>query len=303
MTRRVSKRPAGEGLHLRLINGETLRMRRFETARAMRHRYLIALYVLMWIGLTVLDPSGQTTTTPLGIRLMNYAAGVLVVALGLTGIYTLAEAILGGKGRVVVLSHWYVVLTVSVLALAASETTVFYLTGVERITPKIFAVLTVFYFVVIEINLQLVVWLVLPRILLEIRKDPAVAEPATPSHARLHAGGHDIPVETILHLEAQGNYVGIVTDTRSYDVPGPFSALLVQLPDGLGLRVHRSHWVAQRAVLGHRRKGRELVLDLTSGGEAKVALPRQAEVIDWLVKTAPKAAPDRPIPANDATKA
>lgn len=303
MTRRASKNHAGEGLHLRLINGETLRMRRFESMRAMLHRYLIALYVLMWIGLTVLDPSGQTTSTPLDIRLTQYGAGVLVVALGLIGIYTLAEAIFGGKGRVVVMTHWYVVLTVSVLGLAASEATVFYLTGVERISAKIFAVLTVFYFVVIEIALQLVIWLLLPRILQEIRKDPAVAEPATPSQARLRAGGHDIPVQTVLHLEAQGNYVGIVTDTHSYDVPGPFSALLVQLPDGLGLRVHRSHWVARRAVLAHRRKGRELVLDLTSGGEAKVALPRQAEVIDWLIATAPKAAPDRPIPASDATKA
>ncbi|AWB47327.1 hypothetical protein HYN69_01335 [Gemmobacter aquarius] len=301
--RRASKNPTGEGLHLRLVNGETLRMRRFESARAMLHRYLIALYVLMWMGLTLLDPSGQSTTTPLGIRLTQYGAGVLVVALGLIGFYTLADAIFGGKGRAVVISHWYVVLTVSALGLAASEATVFYLTGVERISAKIFAVLTVFYFVVIEIALQLVIWLLLPRILQELRKDPAISEPAAQSHARLQAGGHDIPPETILHIEAQGNYVGIVTDTHSYDVPGPFSALLVQLPQGLGLRVHRSHWVARRAVLAHRRKGRELVLDLTFGGEAKVALPRQAEVIDWLVKTAPKAAPDRPIPASDAMKA
>lgn len=300
MSRRPVKQPAGEGLHLRLLNGETLRMRRFESLRAMLHRYLLAIYLLMWVALTLIDPSGQAGSTPLGIRMTQYGAGVLVVAFGLIAIYTLSEAIFGGKGRVVVLSHWYVVLTVSAVGLAASEATVFHLTGVPRISPKIFAILTVFYFVVIEIALQLVIWLILPRILQELRDDPQPADAPLAAGAMLHAGGDRLAPETVLHLEARGNYVAIVTETRQYEVPGPFSALLDRMPDAIGLRVHRSHWVARRAVIAHRRKGRELVLDLTYGGVAKVALPRQAEVIDWLVRTAPPPDQGQPTPASAA---
>lgn len=303
MSRRPAKQPAGEGLHLRLLNGETIRMRRFESARAMLHRYMLAIYFLMWVALTLIDPSGQAGHTPLGIRMIQYGAGVLVVAFGLIAIYTLAEAVFGGKGRVVTLSHWYVVMTVSVVGLAASEATVLHLTGVHRISPKIFAVLAVFYFVVIEIALQVVIWLILPRILQEIRDDAPAPDFPVPAGAPLHAEGDVLDPETVLHLEAQGNYVTIVTDTRQYEVPGPFSALLDRIPDGLGLRVHRSHWVARRAVIAHRRRGRELVLDLTYGGVAKVALPRQAEVIDWLVRTAPSPDQDQPTPASAATKA
>lgn len=76
--------------------------------------------------------------------------------------------------------------------------------------------------------------------------------------------------------------MAIHTDSGVVEVPGPFSALLEQMPEGIGYRIHRSHWVARRAVLGHRRAGRDILLDLVEGGSAPVALPRHREVLDWL---------------------
>lgn len=46
-----------------------------------------------------------------------------------------------------------------------------------------------------------------------------------------------------------------------------------------GIRVHRSHWVADRHVPGLRRKGSHLVCQLARGLEAPVSRRRQAEVI------------------------
>jgi DNA-binding LytR/AlgR family response regulator len=46
-----------------------------------------------------------------------------------------------------------------------------------------------------------------------------------------------------------------------------------------GIRVHRSHWVADRHVRGLRRKGSHLVCQLAGGLEAPVSRRRQAEVI------------------------
>jgi hypothetical protein len=49
--------------------------------------------------------------------------------------------------------------------------------------------------------------------------------------------------------------------------------------DGRGMRVHRSHWVADRHVLGLRRRGSRFVCVLTGGLEAPVSRRRQAEVV------------------------
>lgn len=46
-----------------------------------------------------------------------------------------------------------------------------------------------------------------------------------------------------------------------------------------GFRVHRSHWVADRHVLGIRRRGSAVVCQLTGGLEVPVSRRRQAEVI------------------------
>lgn len=48
---------------------------------------------------------------------------------------------------------------------------------------------------------------------------------------------------------------------------------------GRGIRVHRSHWVASHHVLGLRRKGSQLVCQLTGGLEAPVSRRRQAEIV------------------------
>ena len=39
----------------------------------------VGLTLLMWVALTLIDPSGQAGSTPLGIRMTQYGAGVLVV--------------------------------------------------------------------------------------------------------------------------------------------------------------------------------------------------------------------------------
>ena len=49
--------------------------------------------------------------------------------------------------------------------------------------------------------------------------------------------------------------------------------------DGRGIRVHRSHWVADRHVLGLRRRGSRFVCVLTGGLEAPVSRRRQPEVV------------------------
>lgn len=283
MTQRPARRPQADGLHLHIISGETVRLRRFESMRILTHRYMLGTYLLLWLALVLTDPSGQVESAPYSLRMAQYATGVTTALLAIFAILCGSEFLRGGRGRPVRLPDWPVILLASTLGLAAGEFMVLFLTQEMRVSVKIFAILTVFYFVFIELSLQGIVWLLLPRILAELRRD-GTAPPAqgiavaTP----LLAGPVAVPPDTILHLEAQGNYVAITTDTTSHEVPGPFSALVGQMPPELGRRVHRSHWVAHRAITGHHRKGREMLLDLSSGATVPVALPRHAEVLEWL---------------------
>lgn len=111
--------------------------------------------------------------------------------------------------------------------------------------------------------------------------------PATPGPATqpvVATGSTTCPVDTILQVQAQGNHVQIWTDTDTALVPGPFSALLARLPDGLGCLVHRSEWVATRAVLRAERHGRATELFLSNGNTVRVASTRAGIVRDWLAQ-------------------
>ena len=286
MSRTSQSRRSGEGLNVRLINGDTLRFRRFELWRVLMHRYLVASYLVIAILLTLADPSGQQVSTPLRLRSLVYGIGMIssVVCLGV--ITAGIEILRGGRGRPVEIHGSPVVFLAAAVALGATQLAALAVVPTHVVHLKVFLILTVFYYVLTEVLIQLAVWLALDRILTELRSQPegaAASGPAAPgAGAVVLAGGMSFASGDIRHMEARGNYVAIHTDSGVVEVPGPFSALLEQMPEGIGYRIHRSHWVARRAVLGHRRAGRDILLDLVEGGSAPVALPRHREVLDWL---------------------
>ena len=85
----------------------------------------------------------------------------------------------------------------------------------------------------------------------------------------------------LLRLEAQGNFVLVVTAGGRYVLPGPFSARVARLADQPGWQVHRSHWVAERAVVGVRRSGRRTVIETADGAEVLVAGAQAAAIRAW----------------------
>lgn len=289
MSRKPKMQTAGkagsEGLHVRLINGETLRLRRFEIGRVLMHRYLVATYLVIAMILTFADPSAQQVSAPLRMRSVVYGIGMISTVFCLGAICTIAEMVRGGRGRPVEIHGSVVMFVTSILALAATQVVAIAVVPTHVVQMKVFLILAVFYYVLTEVLIQLAVWLLLDRILAEIRARPEDA--GTPvaegeALAQLQAGGRVFEAAAVLHLEARGNYVAIHSDSGVTEVPGPFGALLDQMPDGLGLRIHRSHWVARRAITGQRKVGRDVLVDLSHGGSAPVAIPRQREVLDWL---------------------
>jgi DNA-binding LytR/AlgR family response regulator len=112
--------------------------------------------------------------------------------------------------------------------------------------------------------------------------DEAVTErekPAKDGESLLRIG---INPADILRLEASGNYVTVVTGFGRQLVPGPFSAVVAQMPKSMGRQVQRSHWVALAGVEGVKRQGRELVLQMACGALVPVSAALKSEVQAWL---------------------
>lgn len=130
------------------------------------------------------------------------------------------------------------------------------------------------------------------RILQEVRAhQPAPSTPeTTAAPAELLAGNQRFRADAILRLSAQGNYVRVITDTTEALVPGPLSDLVATLPEGLGALVHRSDWIATRAVAATTREGRNTALLLTDGSAVRVASSREALIRDWLAQFSPEPA-------------
>lgn len=128
---------------------------------------------------------------------------------------------------------------------------------------------------------------------------PAMAEPepAAPEEQPRETAGRGVaqpgvagPAGGLLDQlpEALGTDVVLLSSDLHYlhvHTPRGRTMLLYNLSDaeaelgGRGIRVHRSHWVADRHVLGLRRKGSHLVCQLAGNLEAPVSRRRQAEVV------------------------
>lgn len=121
---------------------------------------------------------------------------------------------------------------------------------------------------------------------------PSVTLVVAPEKPPMPEPGEDaapLPAELqdLLRLQAQGNYVLVVSRRGRQLVPGPFSARAAKLPEQLGRRVHRSHWVASQAVAEIRFSGRQCTIKTVDGAKVPVAAGQIAEIRDWAATVAP----------------
>lgn len=108
------------------------------------------------------------------------------------------------------------------------------------------------------------------------------AAPRPPEARVLVLQGVAVPVDDVLHVTAEEHYLRLVTADRSRLLRGRMTDIEAGMPQGLGLRVHRSHWVARKAVSELKRDDSGWTLRLTDGAVLPVARGRQAAVRAWL---------------------
>lgn len=121
---------------------------------------------------------------------------------------------------------------------------------------------------------------------------PPAAPPAAPAAALVSALAADPPArqpaaqalgwpralgDEVLHVAADLHYLQVTTRLGRATVLGSLSAVEQHFGDQ-GLRVHRSHWVAARAVSSVRRTGGGWVVVLHGGASVPVSRRRVADV-------------------------
>ena len=117
-------------------------------------------------------------------------------------------------------------------------------------------------------------------------------------HARVSAREGARPVQpvapafdpgAVLYLRMEDHYVRIRTERGSRLEMGPLARVTAGLADVEGLQVHRSWWVARRAIAGVERDGRNLRLRLVDGETAPVSRASVAKLraAGWLADENP----------------
>jgi len=82
----------------------------------------------------------------------------------------------------------------------------------------------------------------------------------------------------VLRVSGRDHYVDVVTEVGVGSILMRFSDALAELDGAEGLRVHRSHWVAEAAVSGAERDGARAFLRLDQGDVVPVSRTYLADV-------------------------
>ena len=90
----------------------------------------------------------------------------------------------------------------------------------------------------------------------------------------------DQPVDLgqVLAVKAEQHYIKVYTQDRQYMVLYRFSDAMNELPEDLGLQVHRSWWIRTSALTRLRQGGRKMFAELVTGDSIPISGPNQALV-------------------------
>jgi len=91
-------------------------------------------------------------------------------------------------------------------------------------------------------------------------------------HAFLNKFRQKIGID-IIALSAEDHYVRVYTPVGSDLILYRFSDAMAEMPDGVGLQVHRSHWVRKSAITAFKKKGNGHYLVL--GVDTEIAVSKR----------------------------
>lgn len=281
--------PDNPRIEVILFSGDRLTFGPFELARVLIHRNMLVQYVLLGFFLTIIDTRSGLPRSGMNDQALIVSFCILAAVPFLLLVTAVLDLIARHRGRVLRIHASPVLASVALVGVVAGDVGEYLVMGYATRVERTFA-LFLFYYVLVETVAHLLVLLVMPRALRDIRERAAgrgqLVTPARPVVAevpdQVEIGGRRIAAEALIRITAEGNYLRVYSGRQRMYLPGPFGRAVEQLPESLGVRVSRSDWVALRAVRALRREGRDLYLDLMDGATVKVANARQKVVLSLL---------------------
>lgn len=303
-------------VRLRLISLDQMDFGPGEVMKLARHRLMLALYLAVTLLLILVNANGTARELPLELRAPVYFLGTALSVGFVIGCLRLAERT-AQRGRGVVVHGTPVLFVAAIIGLYAGETLSMATTQADPLGFVEGLLLVMFYYVLAEIVVAFALGYIVPRVMAEIRgqtppaRVPAATAPQRAAPANLpdmpsggsvtvlprrsldtiRVGNTRFMLADIQIVEAEGNYVRIVTPRGRHLLPGPFSQVVAQLPETAGHVISRSCWIASGMVIAHRRAGRDLFVLLPDGKELRVAASRRDQVMAWLRQTGVRQAP------------
>lgn len=315
-------------VRFRLVSLDEVNFRTGELMRVARHPAMLVFYLVFALLLVVINANGTVRDLPLEWRAPVYLLGAALGIGFVIGCLRLAEWRARGLGRLVTVHGTPVFFGAALVAVFAGEALSMAATETQPMGFVQGLLLVIFYHLLAELSVAFIAGYIVPRALGEIRGERpaprrarrkprlpapvavpkavpqqiAPADPVPTANAgnvtrlplragSIQAGNRRYLVAEVERVEAEGNYVRIVTARSRELQPGPFSQVVAQMPPMAGQVVSRSCWVATDAVLSHRRRGRDLYLLMRDGTELRVATTRRDAVMAWLRQVELRQAP------------
>lgn len=296
----------GAVVRFRLITLDEITFRKGEVTKVAFHPVMLLFYAGLVCFLVALDANGTRERISGLLHAWAYVAGTFAalafIVLGLM----IGEAKAKVAGRDVTVNGSLTCFGSALVAMLAGESVAAAIASKPTLSFVEGIVLAVFYYGLIELVMVFLTAYILPHVQARVRAKMPHPAPAPVAAAPQPANLTAMPDRTVVtplpkrpvevirvgtarfapgdirRVEAEGNYVRIVTSTERPLLPGPFSQVVEQLPKTAGQVVNRSCWVAASAIVAHRREGRDLFLMMDDGTEAKVAAGRRDAVKAWL---------------------
>lgn len=287
------------GLYLRLFSQDVVCFQRYELLRAMIHRYVIGYIVLVGMVISLLDLRGSIQPLPPVASVIVHSISMIVATTVHLAMVTWKEWRHDGRFPLVVNASPILLVGTFAGVMCAEAISRIWL-GLPGLALGQIVVLWIFHYFLAELFVGLVMLLVVPKVLSDLRgvpirsvedshrntqdslpPDTVLRTQASVVPDWVEIGGKRIAVSDLLHIEAEGNYIRVTTAQKRLYLPGPFGPVAEALPPELGLRVSRSDWVARAAVVALRRQGPEVRLTLTNGSEVAVPKNRRKAVLQW----------------------
>ena len=285
-------------LEIQMFSGDVVAFRGTEFLRVVVHRYLLAHYVLVALGIALLEVrSGNYDMT--GVEMMQVVViSITVAVVILVALPALAMVVLPMPSGVLRLRSSVLQVSATVLAVGTGQVALVTISGNWPAGFVPVLVMTVFYYLLCEAICHYVMLVVVPRVLRDMRGDvPQRPRSAPEDGGVITIRGERFAPETLFHLRADGNYIHVRTTDRRAFLPGPFGPVVDSIPEELGMRVSRSDWVARSAAKRTMRSGRDVTLELVDGTLVRVAHSRRKAVQEWVL-AARQGASDEAVPAG-----